>query len=165
MKKTRSRKSRDTVPLRCIYLIAWLVVHWLAVKQARVLFYSRQGIPLICFLLNTLHVHIAGCGKGYTPHVQTAGGGKKIHPARPQMAADGDILDIECWKSICNAGMPEKICLASIFLPIFSRGSTPRTNRSGSSPASAFRHRGSVRYRWSRISPALPSYVFYTLAM
>jgi hypothetical protein len=32
---------------------AWLVVHRLAEKQARVLFFSRQGIPLRCFLLNS----------------------------------------------------------------------------------------------------------------
>jgi hypothetical protein len=47
--------------------------------------------------------------------------------------------------------MPEcrrKVSLASAFLPVVGC----------LSPASAFRHQGSVRYRWSRISPALPSY-------
>jgi hypothetical protein len=37
---------------------------------------------------------------------------------------------------------------ASAFLPVVSCFS----------PASAFRHQGSVRYRWSQTSPALPSY-------
>jgi hypothetical protein len=37
---------------------------------------------------------------------------------------------------------------ASAFLPVISC----------LSPASAFRHQSSVRYRWSQISPALPSY-------
>jgi hypothetical protein len=47
--------------------------------------------------------------------------------------------------------MPEcrrKVILTSAFLPVVS----------SLNPASAFRHHGSVRYRWSRISPALPSY-------
>ncbi len=33
--------------------------------------------------------------------------------------------------------------------------------RKKASPASAFLHQGSVRYRWSRNSPALPSYAYY----
>jgi hypothetical protein len=33
--------------------IAWLVVHRLAVKQTRILFYSWQGKPLRCILLNS----------------------------------------------------------------------------------------------------------------
>jgi hypothetical protein len=41
-----------------------------------------------------------------------------------------------------------KVNPASAFLPVVSC----------LSPASAFRHQGSVWYRWSRISPALPSY-------
>jgi hypothetical protein len=48
--------------------------------------------------------------------------------------------------------MPEcrrKISPASAFLMVVSC----------LSHATAFRHQGSVRYRWSRISPALPSYV------
>ncbi len=47
--------------------------------------------------------------------------------------------------------MPEcrrKVSSASAFLPVVSC----------LSPASVFRHQGSVRYRLSRISPALPSY-------
>ncbi len=42
----------------------------------------------------------------------------------------------------------EKVSPASAFLPVVS----------WFSPASAFRHQGSVRYRWSRTSLALPSY-------
>ncbi len=52
---------------------------------------------------------------------------------------------ISKWR---NAGMQEKVSPASAFLPVVSCFSL----------ASAFRHQGSVRYRWSRISPALPSY-------
>jgi hypothetical protein len=44
--------------------------------------------------------------------------------------------------------MPEKVSPASAFLPVVSC----------LSPALAFRSQGSVRYRWSRISSALPSY-------
>jgi hypothetical protein len=33
------------------------------------------------------------------------------------------------------------------------------------SPASAFRHQGSVRYRWSRIRPALPSHGYNMFAI
>jgi hypothetical protein len=53
-----------------------------------------------------------------------------------------------------NAGMPEcrrKVSPVSAFLPVVSC----------LSPAAAFRLRGSVRYRWSQISPALPSYAKY----
>jgi hypothetical protein len=57
--------------------------------------------------------------------------------------------DIE--KSYVNAGMSEcrrKVSPASsAFLPLVIC----------LSPASVFQHQGSVRYRWSRISPALPS--------
>jgi hypothetical protein len=58
------------------------------------------------------------------------------------------LYDIE--KSYVNAGMSEcrrKVSPASAFLPVVSC----------LRPASVFRHQGSVRYRWSRISPALPS--------
>jgi hypothetical protein len=47
--------------------------------------------------------------------------------------------------------MPEcqqKVSPASAFLPVVSC----------LSPASAFRHQCSIRYRWSRISPGLPNY-------
>jgi hypothetical protein len=50
--------------------------------------------------------------------------------------------------------MPEyrrKVSPASAFLPVVSC----------LSPASVFRHQGSVRYRWSRIIQALPSSVKY----
>jgi hypothetical protein len=50
----------------------------------------------------------------------------------------------ECWW---------KVSLASAFLPVVSY----------LSPASAFRHQGSVRYRWSWISPTLPSYAHMEL--
>ncbi len=46
--------------------------------------------------------------------------------------------------------MPEKVSLASAFLPVVSC----------LSPASAFRHHGSVRYCRSWISPAQPNYGF-----
>jgi hypothetical protein len=53
-------------------------------------------------------------------------------------------------KSYVNAGMPEKVSPASEFLPVVRC----------LSPPSAFRLQGSVRYRWSRISPTLPNYAF-----
>jgi hypothetical protein len=52
--------------------------------------------------------------------------------------------------------MPEcrrKVSPALAFLPVVSC----------LSPASAFRNQGSVRYRWSRIGPALPSYDIETV--
>jgi hypothetical protein len=110
-----------------------------------------------------LHVHTAGLERGDTLHAHIAGGGKgdtlaiwasillaverdtpytsnwrqreKIHPAHPYKAADGVILAIGCWKIICNAGMPEKVCATSAFLPVVS----------SFSPALTFRHQGSVR--------------------
>jgi hypothetical protein len=77
---------------------------------------------------------------------------KGIHPAGPLTAADGDLFllyDIE--KLYINARIPEcriKLSQASAFLPVISCFSL----------ASAFRHQGSVRYRWLQISPALPRY-------
>ena len=53
--------------------------------------------------------------------------------------------------------MPEcrkKVSPASAFLPVVRCFI----------PASAFRHQGSVQYRWSRTSPSLPSYAIRFLA-
>jgi hypothetical protein len=47
------------------------------------------------------------------------------------------------------------LCKSGLF-NVFSEEFT--LTKSCLSPASAFRHPGSVRYHWSRISPALPSY-------
>ncbi len=88
--------------------------------------------------------------KGYAVHVQTAGSGKcyTLHVHRQLLMVLFLLCDIE--KSNVNAGMPEgKVSPASAILPVVSF----------LSPVSAFRHHGSIRYRWSRISPTLPSYV------
>jgi hypothetical protein len=71
-------------------------------------------------------------------------------------------IDFCCWcyscytyyagKVICKCrivGMPEKVNQASAVLQVVNC----------LSPASAFRHQRSVRYRWSWNNPALPSYV------
>jgi hypothetical protein len=133
---------------------------------------------------DSLQVHTAGGGKGFSLHVHCAGGGK-IHSARsycwrwkgihghtphsarlycwrwkeihhtvtsilPAVENDTPCTSIEGW-GCCYSWylmlktqkqMPEKVRTASAFLPILNC----------LSPAS-----GSVRYRWSRIRPALPS--------
>ncbi len=97
----------------------------------------------------TLHVHDAGVDSGErdTLHVQTAVSGKwyTLHVQRRLL---------NCW--CCNScymmymynkcRMPEKVRPASASLPVVNC----------LSPAS-----GLVRYRWSRISPALPSNVYH----
>ncbi len=49
----------------------------------------------------------------------------------------------------------EKVSLASAFLRLINCVS----------PASAFRHSGSLWYRWSQISPVLPSYAYWSVIM
>ncbi len=67
---------------------------------------------------------------------------KVIHPSRPQTAADGVILAIWYWKIICKCRNAREKLVRYRVLPVVSC----------SSPASAFQHQGSVRYRWSWIT-------------
>jgi hypothetical protein len=88
--------------------------------------------------------------KGYTLHVHTAGGrkGHTLHVHRQLLMVLFLLNDIE--KSYVNAGMSEcgrKVSPASAFLLVVSCFSA----------ASVYLHQDSDRYRWSRISPALPS--------
>ncbi len=84
---------------------------------------------------NTLHVYTVGGVQAYTPQVHTAGIYRNVGPLLLNMLYDTD-------KSLVTDGMPEKVRHRH-----FSRQSTLLV-----------RHRyaasGSVRYRWSRISPA-----------
>ncbi len=85
--------------------------------------------------LYTLHVHTAVGGNEYTLHVR-----------RQQL---NDVI-LAIW--YLNAGMSE--CRRNV-----SPASAFHSVVSCLSPASAIRHQGSVRYRWSRSSPALLSYI------
>jgi hypothetical protein len=107
-----------------------------------------------------MHVLTASVGGGerdtlFTHAVQVQpGGSEKFKSDLPSTSIYRQLLmvlfllyDIE--KSYVNAGMSEyrrKVSPTSAFLPVDSC----------LSPASVFRHKGSVRYRWSRIIPALP---------
>jgi len=66
-------------------------------------------------------------------------------------------------KSYVNAGMMVLFLINDIEIPECRRKVSPASAFppvvSFISLAMAFRHQGSVRYRWSRISPALPSCV------
>ncbi len=111
---------------------------------------------------HTLDFHTAGSVKGHTLHDHTAGGGmERDMPCTSILLAVGKdtpwqllmvlflVYDIEKPMPECQ----KKVSPASAFLPVVGC----------LSPASAFRHKGSVRYRWSRISPALPSYGWFVL--
>jgi hypothetical protein len=109
----------------------------------------------ICWLWKWIHPARPYCwcwwwwkGYHYPVHVQTAG---IVDFHRQLLMVLFLLYDIE--KSYVNAGMPKKVSPASAFLLVVSY----------LSPASAFRHQGSVRYHWTRISPALPSYVHFLI--
>jgi hypothetical protein len=82
--------------------------------------------------LGNMGIHTAGCGKGYTLHVQTEGSGKKytLHTHTRLLMVLFLLLDVE--KPYV---MPEKVCPTSAFLPVVS----------SFSPALTFRHQGSVQ--------------------
>jgi hypothetical protein len=66
-----------------------------------------------------------------------------------EQSSDGENQETSSVIKKCRKDrMPEKRWSASAFLPVVSCFS----------PASAFWHQGSVRYRWSRTSPVLSSY-------
>jgi hypothetical protein len=111
----------------------------------------------------TLLVHIAGDGRGYTLHIHTIGTGvgkRNTHCTSKLQVVESNtpglhlhrrllmvlFLLYDAEKSYINAGMPETA---------ISSGSQLLQSGIGI-PAS-----GSVRYRWSRVSPALPSYGSY----
>jgi hypothetical protein len=101
--------------------------------------------PILSELNRTEDVHY----KGYPLHVQTAGSGNlcTLHFHKRLLLVL--LLIYDAGKIICkcqNVGMPEKVNQASAFLLVVNC----------LIPASAFWHQGSVQYRWSRNSPALP---------
>jgi hypothetical protein len=95
-----------------------------------------------------LHVHTAGVGKGYTLQFNTAGGENHLHVQTAELHVHRRLLLVlfliyDAEKPEVNEGIPGKFSPASVLLPVVKC----------LSPASGF-----VRYPWSRISPALPSY-------
>ncbi len=131
-------------------------------------YFGTGLVPASTFLLITVPVWL-DAGHSDIPAFK-----KGIHPARPYcwlreclvvytLHVHRQLLMVlfllfEIEQSYVNVGMSEyrrKVSPASTFLPVVSC----------ISPASAFRHQGSVRYRWSRISPALLSNANLALAM
>ncbi len=84
-------------------------------------------------------------------HVQTAGS-EKFKSDLPSTSVESCWWCNSCCMKLKKPESRRKVSPASAFLPIVSC----------LSPASAFRHQGSIRYRWPRIISALPSYAIHT---